>query len=102
MPDDNPFDSIESAQEYLRLLESEVESVRSDIAQDTEEAVRNRAERRLDALHIVDYKLKQLSEKLVGSLRILNDLRMLQRLLVVDDVPVATASSEGDDSRETR
>ena len=98
MSDDSPFDSIESAQQYLRLLAAEVESVRADIKGDVEEAALERAARRVDALQIVDYKLKQLSQQVGASLRILNDLRMLRRLLVVDEVPVASVSKETEET----
>lgn len=79
---DMPFESIESAQEYLRLLALQVEGARSDVEEDTREAVRGGAARRVDALRMVDYKLKQLSQHLGGCSRILNDLRLLRRLLV--------------------
>lgn len=86
---ESPFDSIESAQEYLRLLASEVETVRNDIRRDVEEAAREQAARRLDALHVVDYKLKQLAQQLGASRQILSDLRKLRRLLVSDRDAVA-------------
>jgi pyridoxal biosynthesis lyase PdxS len=88
---ENPFDSIENAQEYLRLLASEVETVRNDIRRDVDEAARERAARRLDALHVVDYKLKQLALQLGASRQILSDLRKLRRLLVSDRDAVAVA-----------
>ena len=82
---DTPFDSLESAQEYVRLLASELESVRAGIQKDIGEAERDQAIRRLDALQIVEYKLKQLAQHLSASHRILNDLRMLRRLLLADE-----------------
>jgi len=78
---DSPFDSLESAQEYVRLLAAEVEDVRAAIQGDISEADRDQAARRLDALQIVDYKLKQLGHHMSASSRILNDLKMLRRLL---------------------
>jgi hypothetical protein len=90
----NPFDNIESAQEYLRLLAAEVESVRADIRGDIIDAEQERAARRLDALHVVEYKLKQLTQQLDGSLRLLNDLRMLRRLLVTDAVIAVSQETE--------
>jgi hypothetical protein len=82
---DSPFDSLESAQEYVRLLASEVEDAQTSIQGDITEADRDRAVRRLDALQIVDYKLKQLAHHMSASGRILNDLKMLRRLLVSDE-----------------
>ena len=83
MPE-SPFERIESAHEYVRLLVSQVEEVRSDIQTDIADAEREQATRRMDALQVVDYKLKQLQQYLGASSRILNDLRMLRRLLLAD------------------
>ena len=58
---DTPFDSIESAQEYVQLLASETDNARAAIQTDIDEAMPTRKERHLDALRLVDYKLKQLS-----------------------------------------
>jgi hypothetical protein len=91
---ENPFDSIESAKEYVRLLISEAADARNDIQVDIAEAVRDRAARRVDALHLVDYKLKQLDHHLCASARILNDLRLLRRLL--DGAPEALAALAGE------
>lgn len=79
---ETPFDSIESAHEYVRLLACEVEDVTNLIKKEIDEAVAQRAERRIDTLRLVDYKLKQLAEHLSTSRRILNDLQMLRRLLL--------------------
>lgn len=83
MPE-SPFERIESAHEYVRLLVSQVEEVRRDIQTDIADAEREQATRRMDALQVVDYKLKQLEQYLGASSRILNDLRMLRRLLLAD------------------
>jgi hypothetical protein len=99
---DTPFDSIESAQDYLGLLASEVEAVRADIQEDIQEATRGRAARRLDALHIVDYKLKHLAQQVDASRRILNDLRMLRRLLVADGEAAATGLQQSEETRPAR
>lgn len=79
---ETPFDSVESAQEYVHLLAAEVSEARAEIQRDLADAARDRAARRLDALQIVDYKLKQLEQHLNASSRLLNDLRMLRRLLL--------------------
>jgi hypothetical protein len=42
------------------------------------------AARRLDALQLVTYKLERLHHHLDGSRRLLNDLRMLRRVLQAD------------------
>src|SRR5512134_1411826 len=94
---DNPFETIESAQEYVRLLLAGAAEARSDIQVDIAEAVHDRAGRRLDALHVVDYKLKQLDHHLRASARILNDLRLLHRLL--DGAPDSPAETARDARR---
>jgi len=82
--ENNPFDSIESAHEYVRLLASEVAVVRQGVRDDIIEASGGRTERRLDALQLVDFKLGQLAHHLAASSRVLNDLTMLRRVLVRD------------------
>lgn len=79
---DSPFDSIESAHEYVGLLAGEVDDVKTALQDDIAAAELANVTRRLDALRIVDYKLKQLAEHLAATGRILNDLRTLRRLLV--------------------
>jgi hypothetical protein len=82
---DTPFDSIEGAYEYISLLTEALEEADTAIRQDTDTALRTKgAERRLEALRVVDYKLNQLRQHLVASRRILNDLRTLRRLLLRD------------------
>lgn len=76
-----PFDSIESAQEFLGLL---LEAV-SDAKQTTETDILEDAQpqsRRKDALGLVLYKLNKLEQHLGSSRRLLNDLRTLRRLLL--------------------
>ena len=77
-----PFDSIESAHEFVELLVREAEEVRTAIERDIAEAVCTEQTRRVDALRLVDYKLKQLTDHLCASRRLLNDLSMLRRLLI--------------------
>ena len=79
---DTPFDSIESAHEYVSLLSTQVGVVESDIADEITLAANEGAVRRVDALRLVDYKIKQLKQHLIASSRILNDLRALRRLLL--------------------
>jgi len=81
---ETPFESIESAQEYLRLLAEEVACVLEEIEVDRDEAAKLGKNRRLDALHLVCYKLQRLGHHVDASKRILNDLRMLRRLFERD------------------
>ena len=87
MPDNHrtPFDSIEGAHEYVGMLGEAIEEARLAIQADTVAATSARgAERRLEALRLVEYKLDQLKNHIGSSSRILNDLRTLRRLLLGD------------------
>jgi hypothetical protein len=90
-----PFDTIESAQQYIHLLVSEVADARRDIQTDTTASSAFEASRRLAALQLADYKLQQLAAHLGESLRILNDLRMIRRLLIKDGTEAALLSPLG-------
>jgi hypothetical protein len=85
MSDDpeTPFDSIEGAHEYVRMLGEAIEEARRSIQGNVAVAIQaHGAERRLEALRLVEYKLDQLQEHIGVSRRILNDLRTLRRLLL--------------------
>jgi hypothetical protein len=82
---ETPFDSLESAHEYLSLMREALEEAYAAIQQDTAEAqLTQGAERRLEALRLVDYKLNQLRKHLLASLVLTNDLRTLRRLLLAE------------------
>lgn len=82
MPE-NPFDSIESARTYVRLLREQVEEVASAVDADID-TLAPVASRRLDALRLVKFKLAELHKHLQASSRTLNDLRALHRILTGD------------------
>ena len=88
---DTPFDSIESAHEYVTLLTRQVEEVAASLAEDLELATAQGAARHLDALRLVDLKLRQLGDHLARSGRLLNDLRALRRLLLTERRPLPAA-----------
>jgi hypothetical protein len=77
-----PFDSIENAQDYLRLLLETIVEARKDIAADLTAAEAAKSERRREALRLVQYKLETLEQHLRSGSRTLNDLRTLRRLLL--------------------
>src|SRR3979490_1016096 len=58
-----PFDSIEGTLEYIGLLRETIQTTKSDIQKEFVRAKSERAERRLEALHLVTYKLEQLSRQ---------------------------------------
>ena len=79
---ETPFDSIENAQDYLRLLLEAIADARKDIAEDMAAAEQAALERRVQALRLVQYKMEKLEQHLHNSSRVLNDLRTLRRLLL--------------------
>ena len=77
-----PFDSIEGAFEYVGLLVDAIADSEAAIQQDLAEARGQGAVRRVQALHIVAFKLEKLRGHVTNSRRLLNDLRTLRRLLL--------------------
>ncbi len=76
-----PFDSVENAHEYVRLLVDAIAEAKSEIAADLDAAVAAKPDRRVEALRLVQFKLDKLEQHLKASSRVLNDLRTLRRLL---------------------
>jgi hypothetical protein len=81
-PLQTPFDSVENAHEYLRMLVEAVAEAESEVKSDVAIASRSDAGRRLEALRLVQFKLERLEQHLRTSGRLLNDLRTLRRLLL--------------------
>lgn len=77
-----PFDTVEDAHEYVRLLGEAIAEAKREIEADLAEAANAKSERRLQALQIVQFKLDKLEQHLKTSSRLLNDLRTLRRLLL--------------------
>jgi hypothetical protein len=77
-----PFDSIEGSLEYLGLLREAVQKAKMDVGEEIGRANAAGAQRRLEALQLVTYKLERLGWHVDGSHRLLNDLRTLRRLLL--------------------
>ena len=76
---ETPFDSIESAQQFVELLAEAIGDAQREIDADIGSG---QPERRLQALQLVSYKLAKLSSHIAASQRVLNDLRSLRRLLL--------------------
>jgi hypothetical protein len=89
-----PFDSVENAHDYVRLLGEAIAEAKSEIEADLAEAAKTRSERRVQALQIVQFKLNKLEQHLKTSSRLLNDLRSLRRLLLEERFEPATESLE--------
>jgi len=83
---DRPFDSIESAQEFMALLQDSIAEAVEDVCRKLEKTpVEER--RRAEALQLAQYKLGQLTSHVQKSRRILNDLRIIRKLLVNEYSP---------------
>jgi len=76
------FDSIESAHEYVALLCEAVDEAARTIEQETLTPSELTKPRHLDALRLIDYKLRSLRHHLESSSRVLTDLRTLRRYLL--------------------
>jgi uncharacterized membrane protein YccC len=92
-PLQTPFDSVENAHDYVRLLGEAIAEAKSEIEADLAVATKARSERRVQALQIVQFKLDKLEQHLKTSSRLLNDLRTLRRLLL-DERLESSASGE--------
>jgi len=78
-----PFETLESAYEFVSLLREAVDDAYASILEETARArATDGAGRRLDALYLVDHKLNSLRQNMLASLVLINDLRTLRRLLL--------------------
>ena len=94
-PVQTPFDSVENAQQYVRLLLDVIVEAQQDIDADLAAAAGARLERRLQALQLVQFKLNRLEHHLRSSGRVLNDLRTLRRLLLEERADPAAVNPDG-------
>ena len=78
---ETPFDSIENAQQYIRLLAEAVAEAKCDIDDEIILATERMSHRRVEALRVAEYNLEKLQRYLSASRRTLNGLRSLRRLL---------------------
>jgi hypothetical protein len=77
----SPFESIESAREFVTLLAEAVAQAKQDVEADVQRESSSQSPRRLDALRTALYSMEKLELHMNQSRRILNDLRSLRRLL---------------------
>jgi hypothetical protein len=96
-PSETPFDSIESAYEYVGLLREAVTESRAAIQEDLVAAQSQEAARLVEALQLVAFKLDKLGEHMEASHRLLNDLRTLRRLLLTDRTGATDRRAAGAD-----
>ena len=79
---ERPFDSIESAQEYMNILASTVLEAMGELKRDHDVALCEGEARRAQAIDLAVFKLKMLGCYVHKSRRMLNDLRILRRLIL--------------------
>jgi hypothetical protein len=85
---ESPFDTIESAHEYMSFLAATALENIAELRRDHEAALREGADRRAQAIEIAIFKLKQLSCYTFKSRRMLNDLRIIRRLILNERLSV--------------
>ena len=78
---ERPFDSIESAHEFVALLVESMEDAVQEVKDHIQTARIDGDQRREEALTLANYKMSKLSVHMQKSRRILNDLRTIRRLL---------------------
>lgn len=78
---EQPFDSIESAHDFMNVLAETILDTMTDLNRDRQAATGDGQDRRAQAIELAQYKLKLLSCHVHKSRRILNDLRLVRRLM---------------------
>lgn len=84
---DRPFESVESAQEFVELLIQAIDETQAEIQEQLRAAREAGNSRHEQALQLVSYKLQNLAQHTTISRRLLNDLRTLRRLLLEERSP---------------
>lgn len=79
---ETPFDNIESAEQFVKLLIEAIEQSRRDVDADIALLEGNRSGRSKKALQLASANLAKLRQHMVNSRRILNHLRILRGLLL--------------------
>jgi hypothetical protein len=85
---ESPFESIESAHDYMDILATTTLEVLAELKRDRDQALRDGEERRAQAIDLAMFKLKTLGCYVYKSRRILNDLRILRRLILNERLSV--------------
>jgi hypothetical protein len=90
------FDSIESAQEFMKVLAYTTLDSMKDLSADQLAAVQDGEPRRAQAIALAIFKMKTLNCHIHKSRIILNDLRTVRRLILNERQPKgrAIAASE--------
>jgi hypothetical protein len=89
-----PFETIESALEFMILLESVIADADCELKSLRERAA---AKRYINGLDLALYKIHQLSFHIQKSRRILNDLTLIRGVLAGDSIGRAEAAAQEND-----
>jgi len=76
------FDSIESVQDFMRILAETILEAKKDLDRDHQAAIKDADDRRAKAIELALFKLKVLGGHIHKSRRALNDLRTIRRLIL--------------------
>jgi hypothetical protein len=87
-PIEGPFDSIESAHEFMDILALTALDVMKELKRDRDRALQQGEQRKAQALDLAMFKLKSLTCYVYKSRRTLNDLRILRRLILNERLSV--------------
>jgi hypothetical protein len=79
---EGPFDSIESAQDFMQVLAETILDAVQDLKHQQQTAVRDGQDRRAQAIELAIFKAKKLGCHIHKSRIALNDLRTLRRLIL--------------------
>jgi hypothetical protein len=79
---EHPFHSIESAYEFMVILENVIADTQRELQSMLDDANNASDERRTEALRLALFKISQLEAHTRKSRRILNDLGLIRSLLV--------------------
>ena len=91
---DRPFTTIESAHEYLSVLNEQIVEVMTQVRHEISTSTARGEERRAEAWQTVLYTLTKLSFNTASSRRLVNDLRTLRNLLNRTTEPESEPMSE--------
>jgi hypothetical protein len=86
----SPFETIESALEFLLLFDAAIAEARQDVCRELDVAA---DARQSEALRLALYKLEKLQYHIGRSRRMANDLRTLRRLVCEERATVHTVAS---------
>ena len=79
---ETPFDNIESAEQFVKLLIEAIDQSKRDVDADIARSDGSRPGRNKKALQLVSTNLAKLNHHMANSCRILNHLKTLRRLLL--------------------